>query len=249
MYVWMDALTNYITVLGYPEKDISDFWPADVQVVGKDILRFHAILWPAILLGLGLPLPKTLLSHGFIQVDGQKISKSLGNSIDPIAVLDRHGLDAFRYYFTRHVDTFLDSDFTWEKFEEAYRNELANDYGNLVQRLSVLCQKNQVSKITFEKEFNSAFIDLMDHFEFTSAINFAWEKIQDINRHIEEQTPWQVAKTDRDEAKVILEHLVYELLVANYHLKPFLPVADRVEQLFAGDGEIVPPETPLFPKD
>ena len=249
MYVWMDALTNYITVLGYPEKDISDFWPADVQIVGKDILRFHAILWPAILLGLGLPLPKTLLSHGFIQVDGQKISKSLGNSIDPIAVLDRHGLDAFRYYFTRHVDTFLDSDFTWEKFEEAYRNELANDYGNLVQRLSVLCQKNQVSKITFEKEFNSAFINLMDHFEFTSAINFAWEKIQDINRHIEEQKPWQVAKTDRDEAKVILENLVHELLVANYHLKPFLPVADRVERLFAGDGEIVPPETPLFPKD
>ena len=249
MYVWMDALTNYITVLGYPEKDISDFWPADVQIVGKDILRFHAILWPAILLGLGLPLPKTLLSHGFIQVDGQKISKSLGNSIDPIAVLDRHGLDAFRYYFTRHVDTFLDSDFTWEKFEEAYRNELANDYGNLVQRLSVLCQKNQVSKITFEKEFNSAFVDLMDHFEFTSAINFAWEKLQDINRHIEEQKPWQVAKTDRDEAKVILENLVYELLVANHHLKPFLPVADRVEQLFAGDGKIVPPETPLFPKD
>ena len=249
MYVWMDALTNYITVLGYPEKDISDFWPADVQIVGKDILRFHAILWPAILLGLGLPLPKTLLSHGFIQVDGQKISKSLGNSIDPIAVLDRHGLDAFRYYFTRHVDTFLDSDFTWEKFEEAYRNELANDYGNLVQRLSVLCQKNQVSKITFEKEFNSAFVDLMDHFEFTSAINFAWEKIQDINRHIEEKKPWQVAKTDRHEAKVILENHVYELLVANYHLKPFLPVADRVEQLFAGDGEIVPPETPLFPKD
>ena len=249
MYVWMDALTNYITVLGYPEKDISDFWPADVQIVGKDILRFHAILWPAILLGLGLPLPKTLLSHGFIQVDGQKISKSLGNSIDPIAELDRHGLDAFRYYFTRHVDTFLDSDFTWEKFEEAYRNELANDYGNLVQRLSVLCQKNQVSKITFEKEFNSAFVDLMDHFEFTSAINFAWEKLQDINRHIEEQKPWQVAKTDRDEAKVILENLVYELLVANHHLKPFLPVADRVEQLFAGDGKIVPPETPLFPKD
>ena len=94
MYVWMDALTNYITILGYPDQDISSYWPATVQVVGKDILRFHAILWPAILLGLGLPLPRTILSHGFIQVDGQKISKSLGNGIDPVEVLEKHGINA-----------------------------------------------------------------------------------------------------------------------------------------------------------
>ena len=155
MYVWMDALTNYITVLGYPDHAISDYWPATVQVVGKDILRFHAILWPAILLGLGLPLPRTILSHGFILVDGQKISKSLGNGIDPVEVLEKHGINAFRYFFSKHIDTFLDADFTWENFENAYRNELANDYGNLVQRLSVLCQKNTVKKQEFTPELDA----------------------------------------------------------------------------------------------
>ena len=249
MYVWMDALTNYITVLGYPDQDISNYWPATVQVVGKDILRFHAILWPAILLGLGLPLPRTILSHGFIQVDGQKISKSLGNGIDPVEVLEKHGINAFRYFFSKHIDTFLDADFTWEKFENAYRNELANDYGNLVQRLSVLCQKNSVEKIDFNSAFAPEYIDLMERFEFTNAINKAWGMIQDVNRHIEEQKPWQLAKTAPEQARVSLSELVKELLIANHHLKPFLPVAETVESIFTGSGQILPPETPLFPKD
>lgn len=144
MYVWLDALSNYITVLGYPDHDIGEFWPATAQFVGKDILRFHTITWPAILLGLGLDLPKTIVSHGFVLADGQKMSKSIGNVVDPVEVLERHGLPAFRYYFLRHVDTFADSDFTWEKFEEAYSHELANDLGNLVQRLATLCYKNEV---------------------------------------------------------------------------------------------------------
>ena len=131
MYVWIDALSNYITVLGYPDQNISEWWPAAAQFVGKDILRFHAIIWPAMLLGLGLPLPKVLVSHGMILANGQKMSKSIGNVVDPMEVIDKHGIDAFRYYFLRHVDTFADSDFTWEKFENAYNNELANDLGNL----------------------------------------------------------------------------------------------------------------------
>ena len=249
MYVWMDALTNYITILGYPDQDISNYWPATVQVVGKDILRFHAILWPAILLGLGLPLPHTILSHGFIQVGGQKISKSLGNGIDPVEVLEKHGINAFRYFFSKHIDTFLDADFTWEKFENAYRNELANDYGNLVQRLSVLCQKNYVEKIDFSSSFIPEYAELMDRFEFTSAINKAWGMIQDVNRHIEEQKPWQLAKTDPEQARASLAGLVKELLVANHHLKPFLPIAETVESIFTRSGQILPPETPLFPKD
>ena len=249
MYVWMDALTNYITVLGYPDQDISTYWPATVQVVGKDILRFHAILWPAILLGLGLPLPQTILSHGFIQVDGQKISKSLGNGIDPVEVLEKHGINAFRYFFSKHIDTFLDADFTWEKFENAYRNELANDYGNLVQRLSVLCQKNSVEKLDFSPAFIPEYTELMDKFEFTNAINKAWGMIQDVNRHIEEQKPWQLAKTAPEQARVSLSGLVKELLIANHHLKPFLPIAETVESIFTGTGQILPPEVPLFPKD
>ena len=249
MSVWMDALTNYITVLGYPDQDISTYWPATVQVVGKDILRFHAILWPAILLGLGLPLPQTILSHGFIQVDGQKISKSLGNGIDPVEVLEKHGINAFRYFFSKHIDTFLDADFTWEKFENAYRNELANDYGNLVQRLSVLCQKNSVEKLDFSPAFIPEYTELMEKFEFTNAINKAWGMIQDVNRHIEEQKPWQLAKTAPEQARVSLSGLVKELLIANHHLKPFLPIAETVESIFTGTGQILPPEVPLFPKD
>ena len=249
MYVWMDALTNYITVLGYPDQDISTYWPATVQVVGKDILRFHAILWPAILLGLGLPLPQTILSHGFIQVDGQKISKSLGNGIDPVEVLEKHGINAFRYFFSKHIDTFLDADFTWEKFENAYRNELANDYGNLVQRLSVLCQKNSVEKLDFSPAFIPEYTELMEKFEFTNAINKAWGMIQDVNHHIEEQKPWQLAKTAPEQARVSLSGLVKELLIANHHLKPFLPIAETVESIFTGTGQILPPEVPLFPKD
>ena len=249
MYVWMDALTNYITVLGYPDQDISTYWPATVQVVGKDILRFHAILWPAILLGLGLPLPQTILSHGFIQVDGQKISKSLGNGIDPVEVLEKHGINAFRYFFSKHIDTFLDADFTWEKFENAYRNELANDYGNLVQRLSVLCQKNSVEKLDFSPAFIPEYTELMEKFEFTNAINIAWGMIQDVNRYIEEQKPWQLAKTAPEQARASLSGLIKELLIANHHLKPFLPIAETVESIFTGTGQILPPKTPLFPKD
>lgn len=261
MYVWMDALSNYITVLGYPDKDISDFWPATVQVVGKDILRFHAILWPAILLGLGLPLPKTLLCHGFILANGQKMSKSIGNVVDPLEVLDKHGIDAFRYYFSRHIDTFADSDFTWEKYENAYNNELANDYGNLVQRLSNLCGKNGVDKAFLEMRKvledgkfrntwdsdDAEYKTYMDNFEFTKGIEYAWGKIQDVNKRIEDTKPWSVAKENPEEAKILLASLVSDLLNANEMLKPFLPVTKTVEEIFTAD-KIEPPKTPLFPK-
>ena len=262
MYVWMDALSNYITVLGYPDNDISDFWPATVQIVGKDILRFHAILWPAMLLGLGRPLPKTLLSHGFILANGQKMSKSIGNVVDPIEVLEKHGLDAFRYYFSRHIDTFADSDFTWEKFEDAYNNELANDYGNLVQRLSNLCNKNGVDKAFLEKRKvledgkfrntwdtdDAEYKNLMDKFEFTKGIEYAWGKISAVNKRIEDTKPWSVAKENPEEAKILLASLVADLLNANEMLKPFLPAAEKVDKIFTS-AKIEPPKTPLFPKE
>ena len=179
MYVWVDALSNYITVLGYPEKDILDWWPATAQFVGKDILRFHAIIWPAMLIGLGLPLPKVLVSHGMILANGQKMSKSIGNVIDPIEVLNKHGLDAFRYYILRHIDTFSDSDFTWEKYEDAYNNELANDLGNLVQRLATLVNKNDVKiDINDRCSFSDEYKELMEKFEYSKTFDYLWEKIQ-----------------------------------------------------------------------
>ena len=239
MYVWIDALSNYITV-----------WPAAVQFVGKDILRFHTIIWPAMLLGLGLSLPKVVLSHGFVLSNGQKMSKTIGNVVNPLDVLEKHGVDAFRYYFLRHVDTFLDSDFTWEKFEEAYSNELANDLGNLVQRLATLMKKNGLSFALEEKlKFSDEYVELMEKFEFAKAFDLVWEKIRGVNRRIDEEKPWELAK--KGEPQILfncLNSLVIDLLRANYELSPFLPnVAVRISEIFS--GEVEPPETPLFPKD
>lgn len=251
MYVWIDALVNYITALGYPDQDITDFWPASVQFVGKDILRFHAIIWPAMLIGLGLPLPKILHSHGFVLADGQKMSKSIGNVVDPIEVLKKHGLPAFRYFFLRHIDTFSDSDFTWEKFETAYNNELANDLGNLVQRLANLCSKQNMSGLNFIPEKDAEYTKIMDSLYFSKAFDYAWEKVQDINKEIDEQKPWMLAKdeTKHDELIETLTNLVRKLLQVAYLLKPFLPeTAVKITTLFTSE-KITVPETPLFPKE
>lgn len=248
MYVWVDALANYITVLGYPEQDISDFWPAFSQFVGKDILRFHAIIWPAMLLALGLPLPKTLVSHGMVLSNGQKMSKSIGNVVDPIEVLEKHGTEAFRYFFLRHVDTFSDSDFTWEKFEDAYNNELANDLGNLVQRLATLCDKNNFTFDEKTLELSDKYRSLMDEFKFKEAFDFAWEKVQNVNKQIDEDKPWSLAKNnEKEKLQEVLSLEVLNLLSANEMLKPFLPeTTNKISQIFA--SPIEPPKEPLFPK-
>ncbi len=251
MYVWIDALSNYITVLGYPEKPIDEWWPATAQFVGKDILRFHAIIWPAMLLALGLPLPKVLCSHGFILADGQKMSKSIGNVIDPIEVLEKHGTDAFRYYFLRHVDTFTDGDFTWEKYESAYNTELANDYGNLVQRLATMLMKNNIATAALKpKEFDETYRNFMDNFEFAKAFDYAWEKVQGINKRIDDEKPWMLAKAgETEKLGQVLSSLTQELKDVNLMLSPFLPsAAKKVANIF--DAETVtPPAEPLFKKD
>ena len=256
MYVWIDALCNYITVLGYPEKDISEWWPATAQFVGKDILRFHAIIWPAILLALGLELPETLVSHGMILANGQKMSKTIGNVIDPLEVLDKHGTEAFRSYFLRHVDTFADSDFTWEKYEDAYNNELANDLGNLVQRLATMCKKNNFTESDIEimdidrswpDESEMKYDNLMNAFRFKDAFDYLWEKVQSVNKQIDEDKPWSLAKTDPKKLKEVLSSEVTNLLEVNEELKPFLPAtAKRIKEIFS--GIIEPPKEPLFPK-
>ncbi len=250
MYVWLDALSNYITVLGYPEQDISDWWPADIQVVGKDILRFHAGIWPAILLGLGLPLPKLLLTHGYITASGEKMSKSIGNVIDPTEVIAKYGVDPFRYFFLRHISNLEDSDFSWEKYDSAY-NELANDLGNLVQRLATMCAKNAVvgmQDIDAIKPDIKDFEAYMANFRLTEAINTLWLAIQAINKKIDEQKPWALAKTQPEQAQSVLHEIVQDLLACNKLLQIFLPsTAEKIFDIFSAK-EIIPPETPLFPK-
>ena len=252
MYVWLDALSNYITILGYPEKDISDFWPAYAQFVGKDILRFHAIIWPAMLLALDLPLPKTLVSHGMVLSNGQKMSKSIGNVVDPIEVLNKHGVDAFRYYFLRHVDTFSDADFTWEKFEDSYNNELANDLGNLVQRLATLCFKNKFENHNIINQNHNIenldrnYKDLMDNFQYSKAFDYTWTKVQKINKEIDEEKPWAL-KDNPEKLNEVLTNLVSEILEVGNLLNPFLPeTAEKIFNIFS--NKIKPPKEPLYPK-
>lgn len=250
MYVWVDALSNYITVLGYPDQEINDFWPATAQFIGKDILRFHAITWPAILLGLGLPLPRNLVSHGHVLSDGQKMSKSIGNVVDPMAVIDRHGVEAFRYFFLRHIDSFADSDFTWEKFDDAYNHELANDLGNLVQRLATLCHKNQLVGVSPNADLPSEYTALMQEFQFTKAFDMVWRQIQDLNKAIDQQKPWELAKQGQTTAVAeVLTSLVQQLVGAARLLEPFLPsTAQKITQIFVTPELVTPPSEPLFPK-
>ncbi len=249
MYVWMDALANYITVLGYPEKDISDWWPAVAEFVGKDILRFHAIIWPAMLMGLGLPLPKTLVSHGMVLADGQKMSKSIGNVVDPIDVVNRHGVDAFRYYFLRHIDTFSDSDFTWEKFESAYNNELANDLGNLVQRLSTMFSKHNIKFLKHNIKFSEEYCKLMERYEYSKAMDFVWGKVQNLNRKIDEEKPWMLVKAgEMEKLATCLNELGNGVVEVATELLPFIPEASKKILAVFGE-EVTPPAEPLFPKN
>ena len=264
MYVWVDALSNYLTALGYPDEGWhQDFWPAQVEIVGKDILRFHAIIWPAILLALGLPLPKRLMVHGFINVDGAKMSKSLGNVVSPLEIIDSYGVDAFRYYFTSHVTTFDDGDFTWEKFEAAYNGELANDLGNLVARVAAMIRKYLQGNLSFVDETDELkdqaetllgnYKVAMDGLDLDAAITAIMEYVHQLNQYVEQASPWKVAKladpAERDERLYqIFSTLVGGLLLVAKYLSPFLPeTAYRIHHIFGADE--LPAEVPiLFPK-
>lgn len=258
MYVWVDALSNYLTVLGYPNSsDWQSYWPADVQVIGKDIMRFHAAIWPAMLIALDLPLPKTLLVHGHVTSGGAKMSKTVGNVVDPFEIVEQYGQDAFRYYFARHIPTWEDGDFTWEKFEAAYNGELANDLGNLVSRIAKMVQAYQAGVVGDEhggEHDIQAFIDDMEDLNFSAAIDEAWLSIGSLNRYLEEVKPWMIAKrvgTDPDaEAHLaeVLQHSVGTLLQIADQLYPFMPgAAQAVRDTFAGG--VVSSEVPiLFPK-
>lgn len=257
MYVWLDALANYITVLGYPGNPAwQDFWPADVQVLGKDVLRFHAGIWPAMLLGLDLPLPKVILAHGFIDSEGQKMSKTIGNVVDPNEVIDNYGVDAFRYYFSRHIPTLDDGNFTWESFENAYNNELGNDLGNAVQRVASMIIRYQSGVIGDSPQTEhdtKKYHDAISGFEFHKALDEMWVSVRALNQYIENVKPWEIAKKrDTDpEAEShlndVLAHCVGVLLQVGDLLVPFLPdTAEKIHAMF--ETGVVQKSEVLFPK-
>lgn len=258
MYVWPDALSNYITVLGYPDRpEWRDYWPADIQVIGKDILRFHAGIWPAILLALDLPLPKKLMVHGFINVGGSKMSKSLGNVVDPIEIIDRYGVDAFRYYFARHIPTLNDGDFTWEKFISVYESELGNDLGNLVQRVASMIlryQQGVIGDVGISEHDMQPYREAMESLNFDRALDEVWLTVRSLNQYLDSVKPWAVAKQighDNEAEAHLGEILAYSaatLLQVSDLLVPFMPdTAAKIRHTF--ESGVVPADTSvLFPR-
>jgi len=253
MYVWFEALMNYITVLGYPDgQDFKDYWPAQVQVIGKDILRFHAAIWPAMLMGLGLPLPKTLFVHGHITLDGQKMSKSIGNVVDPEQVIGKYGTDAFRYYFLRHIPSYNDGDFSWDAFEASYNNELANELGNAVQRTGAMIEKylgGEIGEVPAAEHDSNAVGQSLLECHFDRALDEIWDQVRGLNQYIDEEKPWELAKEeDKTHLREVLAYQVSCLLEIATLLTPFMPeTADKIKGVF-NIGTVQPIAGTLFPK-
>lgn len=253
MYVWFEALMNYITVLGYPEHDdFKKYWPANAQVIGKDILRFHAAIWPAMLMSLNVPLPEMLYVHGFVNVNGEKMSKSLGNGIAPSEIINKYGTDAFRYFFLRHVPSYNDGDFSWELFDNAYNNELANELGNAVQRTSAMIQKYQngiIGQIPEASHDSAPIATAIENCRFDRALDEIWDQVRGLNQYIDEAKPWMIAKEgDEDHLQEVLAYQTSCLLEIADLLTPFLPeTAEKIKSVFI-EGVVRPIEGTLFPK-
>jgi methionyl-tRNA synthetase len=253
MYVWFEALMNYITVLGYPEHaDFKEYWPAQTQVIGKDIIRFHAAIWPAMLYSLKLPLPQQLYVHGFITMNGEKMSKSIGNVVSPKDIVAKYGVDAFRYYFLRHIPSYNDGDFTWEAFEASYNNELANELGNAVQRTAAMVMKYQngiIGDIPPAQHDNAPVGEAIELCRFDRALDEIWDQVRGLNQYIDEEKPWVIAKSDdADHLREVLAYQASCLIEIADLLEPFLPeTSDKIRKVFA-EGIVRPIEGTLFPK-
>ena len=253
MYVWVEALMNYLTVIGYPDTDNwKKYWPADVQIIGKDIIRFHAAIWPAMLLSLGLPLPSVLYVHGFIQIDGQKMGKSLGNGVAPSDLVKNYGCDVIRYYLMRHIPSYSDGDFTLEHLVESYNGELANELGNVVQRSSTMIHnflKGDVGEIPPSEHDIAAYREYMQNCRFDKALDEVWAQIKGINQYIDETKPWEIAKTDdTDHLREVLAYISSSVLEVATLVSPFMPnTALAIKEIFE-DEKITPPEKALFPR-
>jgi methionyl-tRNA synthetase len=252
MYVWFDALSNYITALGYADdgENYNKYWnSADAEVVhiiGKGINRFHTIYWPAMLLSAGVRLPTEVFVHGYITVDGQKISKSLGNVIDPVDIAKRYGVDVLRYFLLRHVHPFEDSDYTEDKFKEVYNANLANGLGNLVSRILKMSEEHLDINPSGDSRIDvHEFLDFYNNFEFQHLTDAIWAKIGLTDEKIAQTEPFKLIKSDPDKAISIIRELVMDLSIIANLLAPLLPATS--EKIKAAIKENRKPDT-LFPR-
>lgn len=270
MYVWCDALTNYISAIGYgqpenqltnlPTNQFTDLWPADVHFIGKDILRFHAAIWPGMLLAAGLKLPKTIFVHGHITMNGQKMSKSIGNIVSPNELVEKYGADAVRYFLLREIPTYGDGDFSFEKFEERYNGELANGLGNLAARILTLGSKIQldVDLCSSSNEDNLSAIkkvtgikkrteELMNEFKFNDALASIWTLIAEIDGIITKEKPWE----NLESKKEVMVRLVYLLQNVAKMITPFMPsTSEKILKSIDDSGDVIKITKPenLFPR-
>lgn len=235
IYVWSDALVNYISALGYVRNSnkFKKFWPADVHCIGKDIIRFHTIIWLAMLLSLKLKLPKVVLVHGFITSDSMKMSKSLGNVIDPFELVEKYGADAVRYFLLREIPPTEDGDYTRQKFEQRYNSDLASGLGNLTARVITLAvkrkTKNEKRKTTTQnlklnKEIQKTwkgYKKALDNFKFNETLEEIWKLISFCDRYIEKERPWERAASNNQLS--VINDLLLTLVSIAEMLKPFLP--------------------------
>ena len=240
LYVWFDALTNYITACGYPDndKEFENTWPADVHLVGKDILRFHAVYWPAFLMAAGLPLPKKVFAHGWWTVEGEKMSKSLGNVVDPYQVADEFGVDVFRYFLMREIPFGHDGDYSNSSLVNRINGELANGLGNLVSRTLGMIEKYFEGKIPAPGEFNETDNQIektaletsrkvekeLENIEYSKALTTIWEFIGEVNKYVDDMQPWTLAKNGETERlSTVLWVISESIRVINILINPFMP--------------------------
>ena len=269
IYVWADALVNYISAIGYKENgpQFQELWPADVHLIGKDILRFHAIYWPAMLLSAGLSLPKAICVHGFITVEGEKMSKTIGNVIDPFDLVEKYGsastsavssvpngspqagVDAVRYFLLREISSTEDGDFSYKKLEERYNGDLANNLGNLVSRTAKLIETKLNGELILDERFinseakekveetSEEYKDTINNFRLHEALASVWELLGYANSFIDTHKPWAKDSKPEDVLETLTTTLGIILNVA-WFIKPFMPgTADKIFETFGADDD------------
>ncbi|HEY6396218.1 MAG TPA: class I tRNA ligase family protein, partial [Solirubrobacteraceae bacterium] len=264
-YVWFDALLNYYTALGYarPGEDLTDrYWPATYHVIGKDILKFHTVIWPSLLMAAEIPVPEHVFVHGFLLgADGRKMSKSLGNVLDPFDVMEQYGTDALRFYLMRDVPFGSDGAVGMDSVKTRYESELANEFGNLASRTIAMVERYRAGVVpavardpSLDAEFEGLpqeVAALMDRSEPTQALDRIWQRVRRLNRYVEERAPWQLARDPAaaDTLDRTLASLVEGLRTVNVMLEPFIPATtERLRTALGSPGGSVSSLEPLFPK-